>query len=530
MATLTPAVSYLRMSKDSQESSIPAQRDAVADLAKRLGYRIIREYRDEGISGDNTEKRTAFLQMRRDASDLRDFKAILCWDQDRFGRFDTLECGYWVKPIRDAGVELVTVAQGKISWSDFAGRISYLIQQDAKHQFLIDLSRNSNRGKLKKAMDGEWMGGLPAIGYRIGPNRRLVIEESEAAIVREIFRKYINGVALIPLARELNTMGLRTATGGLFSPGSVRRILINEVYLGKTIFNRKSAGKYTSMANGMVIQKTSTKQQQNDQSLWVVLENTHPPIVTQELFDAAQKSRLSHKNFAGKHDRVNVFRGLIKCGYCGHSMPAMYVPGSRDTAYQCNEPQRGRDTPQNRAYQKDLIELVRQAFASMDLSAKGISKLKSNLLAKLSPQNDDRPSVASLEAQKAKTRKKLEASESRLLEVESDMVKIVTSQIRELRAQIASIEDQIESLSIPAATLNASVKTMVDELVKSHRQTLDAIASGDYASLTSALRASVSKIIVWSTNKPKHRVPQGRYQIDKIEIVAKNPEISQCLS
>jgi site-specific DNA recombinase len=168
------AVAYYRMSTERQEASIPAQREAVQTYAQKHHYQIIREYRDEGISGDATEKRLDFQRMIRDAG-RGDFEAILCWDQDRFGRFDPLEAGYWIKPLRDVGVRLETVAQGRIDWDDFAGRIIYAVQQEAKHAFLRDLSRNSIRGMLRNAKEGKWNGGpaplcprrsKPAIGSR----------------------------------------------------------------------------------------------------------------------------------------------------------------------------------------------------------------------------------------------------------------------------------------------------------------------------------------------------------------------------
>lgn len=55
-------------------------------------YTIVREYLDEGFSGDATEKRLQFQQMIAEAAD-GDFEVVLCWDQDRFGRFDSLEAG-----------------------------------------------------------------------------------------------------------------------------------------------------------------------------------------------------------------------------------------------------------------------------------------------------------------------------------------------------------------------------------------------------------------------------------------------------
>ena len=78
MPTTTPAAAYYRMSSDKQETSIADQRAAVEKYSQQNNYRIVREYVDEGISGDNTEKRAGFLQMLHDAEHARDFKVILC--------------------------------------------------------------------------------------------------------------------------------------------------------------------------------------------------------------------------------------------------------------------------------------------------------------------------------------------------------------------------------------------------------------------------------------------------------------------
>jgi site-specific DNA recombinase len=159
-----PVVAYYRMSTDRQERSIPEQREAVLAYAAGRSYQVVREYKDEGVSGDATEKRLGFQQMLRDSKEKADFEAVLCWDQDRFGRFDPLEAGYWIKPLRDAGVRLETVGQGRIDWDDFAGRIVYAVQQEGKHAFLRDLSRNVLRGKLAAAAEGRWNGGKPPYG------------------------------------------------------------------------------------------------------------------------------------------------------------------------------------------------------------------------------------------------------------------------------------------------------------------------------------------------------------------------------
>ena len=164
---LIPAVCYYRMSSDKQETSIPEQREAVERYAADNGYRIVREYVDEGISGDKTSKRVEFQEMHHDACNGRDFDVILCWDQDRFGRFNSLEAGYWIHPLMQSGITLATVNDGPIDWTDYTGRVMYQLKQEGKHQFLRDLSANTTRGLLAKAKRGEWVQGKPPYGYAV---------------------------------------------------------------------------------------------------------------------------------------------------------------------------------------------------------------------------------------------------------------------------------------------------------------------------------------------------------------------------
>jgi DNA invertase Pin-like site-specific DNA recombinase len=122
------AVLYLRMSSDDQEQSIPSQRVELTKYAAKKGYTVVGEYLDEAISGDSTEKRSGFLAMRESAGSGQ-FAVILCWDQDRFGRFDPLDAGYWIYPFRRGGVRLETIAQGKIDWEDLTGQLIYSVNQ-----------------------------------------------------------------------------------------------------------------------------------------------------------------------------------------------------------------------------------------------------------------------------------------------------------------------------------------------------------------------------------------------------------------
>src|SRR5947209_12127715 len=109
---LIPVAVYYRMSDDRQENSIERQRSQVIPYAKKHGYQIVREYIDLGISGSEITKRKEFQRMLRDAQ-AGHFQGILIDDKDRFGRFDSIDSGEIVGPLRRKGVWLEAVAQGR---------------------------------------------------------------------------------------------------------------------------------------------------------------------------------------------------------------------------------------------------------------------------------------------------------------------------------------------------------------------------------------------------------------------------------
>jgi DNA invertase Pin-like site-specific DNA recombinase len=360
MATTEPAGAYYRMSNDEQDTSIEQQREEVERYAQRHGYRIIREYIDEGISGDATEKRKGFQRMTADAKKLGDFKVILCWNQDRFGRFDTLEAGYWIKPLRDAGVRLETVVQGKLPWDDFAGRIVYAVQQEGKHAFLRDLSRNTLRGKLRNAKKAYFNGGTVPFGFdrlllndKDQPVRRLargertdkprgwhtalipVEDEAELEIVRWIFRTFADrDISVRALTEELNSRAIP-------GPGSAERgrltkwgrqtlldTLAKPVYIGHSVFGRSGQGKFCRAVDGEAqeiarVQKTEAgnpKKQINADG-FVVNEDAHDGIIDRDLWDRVQaklKTRRQERYFP--RGAGYPLTGLVVCGHCGKKM------------------------------------------------------------------------------------------------------------------------------------------------------------------------------------------------------------------
>ena len=333
LSSLTPAVGYLRRSTNKQEKSLPDQQKAIEEYASQHGYRIVRWYEDNGISGDATEKRLGFLAMHSAACGDRDFDVILVWDQDRFGRFNSLEAGYWVHPLVSAGVRLETVTEGPINWHDFTGRVIYGLKQEGKHQFLRDLSRNTARGLISNARDGYSCGQAAPYGMdrmiidESGNHRQRVLrgekyvkprswhvtfvpseDPEKVATVRWLFMTFANtDTGLRALASELNGRGIPGPMGGPWYAATIREILENDKYVGAFNWAKRREGKYHRVAGTQIKERDpneimangNPRAQDNPEEAWIGKADAHEAIIDQGTFDRVQKKLQQRKRGGG---------------------------------------------------------------------------------------------------------------------------------------------------------------------------------------------------------------------------------------
>lgn len=478
---MTHAVSYVRMSSDKQDASPGQQREAIAKLAEKHGFKLGREYFDGGISGDATEKRTEFQRMIADAG-KGGFKAILCWDQSRFGRFNSIEAGYWVFPLVQAGVELVTVTEGRISWNDFTGRMMFAIQAEGKNAFLRDLARNVKRGQTNAAKRGEWMGMAP-FGYRLDA-KHLVIDETAAPVVRMVYDRYLDGLSLRGVAEQLNLDGIRSPGGSTWSYTTVNKLLNNEAYAGVFRWGVTTESKY--IADG-------------DREAIEILDH-HEAIVTREEFARAQRKLGERKRRSSpiRNGGDFVLTGLLKCGHCGSPMIAKRLRRG-NIQYACSHYQlRGKGVCNpNWVWQEDVLEAVLSTIEKQFLNPTNLDRLRAEIRKQIEEQANPKASER-LRKEVAAVDAKLARASKRLLDVESDMVATVQEAIRGLRAERDQLAANLKASETPKSRLAASADKRIALAVDSVsrlRQTL----VNDPMRLREVLREAVERIGVKAT-------------------------------
>lgn len=182
------------------------------------------------------------------------------WDIDRLGRFDALEAECWVRPMREAGVELAAIAH---TLDDFGGRIIPGVQAEAKHAFVRDLARKVVRSQLTKAARGERPSGTYLLGSRVNESCLFVPGDPvDAALVRRLFDQYDAGRSLRGIAVSLNRQSVLPPRKRQAKPDAhgsatwraptVRSILGNRASIGTFVYNWRQTGTYSRIRGGDV--------------------------------------------------------------------------------------------------------------------------------------------------------------------------------------------------------------------------------------------------------------------------------------
>ena len=355
------AVAYCRKSTsgtdesgvERQEGSFARQKASIDDYARRKGIEIVRWY-EEPVSGKSIRKRKVFLQMVQDArSQSRPFKAIIFGEYDRFMR-DVKEAMRYEVDLDDSGVELhFTNLQNDGSVGD---QIYKSVAREMAAEYSRELARKVVQGMVRKATMGSWLGGMPPYGYirekDSNGNNRLIVNEVEAEVVREIFKMSAKGHGHKYIAMGLNEKGIptglaaRTRTSllnrnpdGLWGGSTVRMILRNPVYKGVLRWNKKARvdcfdwrlqGKGTIDIGKLRTQLSSFKKngslysdRDKPAGEWIVKADAAPAIVPAEIFDAVQSRFGAARRVWRRPNTVKYFMaGALRCscgnGFSGH--------------------------------------------------------------------------------------------------------------------------------------------------------------------------------------------------------------------
>ena len=236
--TAMRAILYSRVSTDAQErdgTSLETQERACDELAAERGWHVVRRIR-EAASGGVLERDG--LDELRDALRRGEAEVVVAFAVDRLSRSQN-HIGILFDEFERAGVRLEFVTE---RFEDTAvGRFIL-----AARAFIAEVEREkiaerTMRGKEERARSGRipQAFGRGCYGYTYNPESgRREVEPFQAAVVRRIFERYAASRSFSAVASELNDAGIPAFSGGRWYPITVRRLLLNDAYIGRTVYRR----------------------------------------------------------------------------------------------------------------------------------------------------------------------------------------------------------------------------------------------------------------------------------------------------
>lgn len=323
---------YCRLSEEDRNKtnstddseSIQNQKSMLVQYAVNNQWEIYDIYSDDDYTGAD-RNRPAFNRLINDAQ-ARKFDIIICKTQSRFTRELEIVEKYIHGLFPIWGIRFISIVDN--ADTDLKGnKKSRQINALVNEWYLEDMSESIKSVLDNKREQGLFIGSFALYGYLKDPNQKghLIIDEEAAQVVREVYRLYADGHGKETIARILNDRGIpnpteyknlkghahrqsETHSGTLWRAYAISDMLTNEMYIGNMVQGKYGSVSYKTKAN---------KPRPKDQ--WIIVENTHEPIIDRELWDYVQtRVKENYKPFG--NGRIGLFSKKAKCLYCGYTM------------------------------------------------------------------------------------------------------------------------------------------------------------------------------------------------------------------
>lgn len=285
----TTAAIYCRISSDKtgKSAGVERQRGDCLLMADRLGLKVVATLTDNDISAYSGKPRPSYQQLL-ELMKSGEIGSVLAYHQDRLQR-SLVELEEYVDASDAGRVTTHTVLAGQIDLSTPSGRFQARIVGSAARYEVEHMMERQRDAKLDAARQGKFMGGQRPFGFE---PRREGIRQAEAAILRDLARKVIDGYSFRTLAIELNQQGITTQHGKEWNALKVRNVLIRPINAGIVLHQG------------------------------IEYEADTPAIFTRETWDAMNaviKDSRQRSVHPGKF-RKQVLSGMVFCGGCGARM------------------------------------------------------------------------------------------------------------------------------------------------------------------------------------------------------------------
>ena len=348
---------YIRLSQEdkdkkyeSDSESVINQKELLRSYVKNNNFNLCGEYVDDGYSGTNFD-RPGFQKMLEDIRQKK-INCVVVKDLSRFGR-DHVMTGYYIETFfPENNIRFISILESYDSFKNQASNDS--------STFIIacnDYYSKQNSIKIRnvlndKRKNGKFIGSQPCYGYMRDPldKGHLIPNLETASIVKKIFKWRTEGIGPTEIATRLNDMNVPTPAGykktnyssrlidrDSWNISTVKKILSNRIYTGDMVQHTQTKVNYKSK-----------KKITLDESLWVIVEDTHEPLVDKETFKYVNSlGKRKTRNYGLKTERPKrILEGKIFCKECGNRLSVYYRKKLDYWSINCNrysrDPKRGR--------------------------------------------------------------------------------------------------------------------------------------------------------------------------------------------
>ena len=306
MATIRKAVIYARFSSAKQtEQSIEGQLRICHQYAKDNDLVVVKEYVDRAKTAKN-DLRPSFQKMLADSYN-HEFDFVIVYALDRFARDDG-DHGTDKRILQRNGVLLLSATQqigvNADGTENLGGILTEGIYVALAKYYSRELAQKVRRGQNESLEKKNFLGGSILYGYRV-VDKKFVVNEAEAEVVREMFELYSKGKSAFDIADIFKEKGLKNSLGTDFKPNGIMRMLQNRKYIGTF--------KYGSR----------------------IIEDYLPPIVNKHLFEVVQERIAENKRNPAKAKAHTpyILTGKLYCGYCKRLMVGEAGTGCHGEVY-----------------------------------------------------------------------------------------------------------------------------------------------------------------------------------------------------
>ena len=352
---------YCRVSSDSEDqlNSFMAQTRYYSQLFEDSeAEELIDIYADEGITGTREDKRGEFKRMMKDCRRGK-IDRIYTKSISRFAR-NTKDCLKNVRELKSLGITIFFEKEN-IDTAKMTDEMMITIMGGLAQEESTSISQNLRWGIKKRMENGDFNPASLPFGYR-RKNKTVVINKTEADIVREIFDKYLCGVGMESIADELNRKHIdKNNKGFIWCKNTIKYLLKNEKYTGKSIFRKF----YTT-------ESFPFKQRKNNGELeQYLVENTMPIIISEEKFNKVQKLIKGRKINCEIENISYILSGKMKCKSCGSAYRRKKING--DINWVCTKHNlNAKDCPQKAILQSTIYSSFIRLFNKLWYNYKDI--------------------------------------------------------------------------------------------------------------------------------------------------------------